>query len=125
MFITESFASGKNYSEAKAAKIDEEIARFIEEAHQRVHKILSERRNVLGDLAHLLSQKESVPGEGLRKMLSNAAPGMASTAPGRLSRDIIGKGDKMGDKGKRDKGKREQQKKGKQTPQLKRKQKNI
>jgi hypothetical protein len=47
MFLPESFSSGKNYSEAKAAQIDEEVARFVEEAHQRVRKILSERRTVL------------------------------------------------------------------------------
>ncbi|MEX1349304.1 MAG: hypothetical protein AB1Z31_16380 [Desulfobacterales bacterium] len=59
--------------------MDEEVARFVEEAHQRVHKILSERRTVLDDLAHLLSQKESVQGEELRKMLSKStAPEMAN-----------------------------------------------
>jgi cell division protease FtsH len=74
MFLPESFSSGKNYSEAKAAQIDEEVARFVEEAHQRVRKILSERRAVLDDLARLLSQKESVQGEELRKMLSARYP---------------------------------------------------
>jgi cell division protease FtsH len=69
MFLPESFSPGKNYSEAKAAQIDEEVTRFVEEAHQRVRKILSEQRTVLDDLAHLLSQKESVQGEVLRKML--------------------------------------------------------
>jgi cell division protease FtsH len=78
MFLPESFSSGKNYSEAKAAQIDEEVTRFVEEAHQRVRKILSERRNVLDDLAHLLSQKESVQGEELRKMLSAAASAIAA-----------------------------------------------
>jgi cell division protease FtsH len=72
VFLPESFASGKNYSEAKAAQIDEEVARFVEEAHQRVHKILLERRTVLDDLAHLLSQKESVQGDELRKMMSES-----------------------------------------------------
>ena len=70
MFLPENFSPDKNYSEAKAAQIDEEVTRFVEEAHQRVRKILSERRTVLDDLAHLLSQKESVQGEELRKMLS-------------------------------------------------------
>ena len=69
MFVPESFSSGKNYSEAKAAQIDEEVTRFVEEAHQRVRKILSERRTILDDLARLLSQKESVQGEELRMML--------------------------------------------------------
>jgi len=69
MFLPESFAPGKKYSEAKAGQIDEEIARLVEEAHQRVRKILSERRTVLDDLARLVSQKEVVLGEELRKML--------------------------------------------------------
>jgi len=57
------------FSEEKAGQIDEEVTRFVEEAHQRVREILSERRNVLDDLAHLLSKKEVVQGEELRKML--------------------------------------------------------
>jgi cell division protease FtsH len=85
MFLPESFASGKAYSEEKASQIDEEVARFVEEAHQRVRKILSERRNVLDDLAHLLSEKESVQGEELRKMLSESPSGMTTASPGRPS----------------------------------------
>jgi len=80
MFLPESFSPGKNYSEAKAAQIDEEVTRFVEEAHQRVRKILSERRTVLDDLAHLLSEKESVQGEELRKMLSAASSGMTTSS---------------------------------------------
>jgi cell division protease FtsH len=74
MFMPEGFGPGKNYSEAKAAEIDEEIARLVEEAHQRVQKILSERRQVLNELAQLLSEKESVHGDELRKMLAVAKP---------------------------------------------------
>jgi cell division protease FtsH len=75
MFLPDSFAPSKSYSEAKAAQIDEEVTRFVEEAHQRVREILSERRTVLDDLAQLLSQKESVQGEELRKMLSESKKG--------------------------------------------------
>ena len=85
MFLPESFASGKNYSEAKAAQIDDEVARFVAEAHQRVRNILSERRTVLDDLAHRLCQEESVQGEDLRKMLSESTPGAASSTPRRSS----------------------------------------
>ncbi len=80
MFLPESFSPGKNYSETKAAEIDEEVTRFIEEAHQRVRNILSGRRTILDDLAHLLSQKESVQGDELRKMLSAAPPVMADSS---------------------------------------------
>jgi cell division protease FtsH len=70
MFLPGNFAQSNTYSEEKSAQIDGEITRFIDEAHQRVKKILLERRKVLDELAHLLSEKESVQGEELRKMLS-------------------------------------------------------
>ena len=78
MFMPESFSSGKIYSEAMAARIDEEVSRFIAAAHQRVRKILSERRTVLDDLARLLSQQESVQGEELRQMLAAAKSALAA-----------------------------------------------
>ena len=81
MFLPENFSPGKNYSEAKAAEIDDEIARLVDDAHQRVRKILSERRGVLDELAHLLAEKEIVGGEELRRMLAAATPGNATSAP--------------------------------------------
>jgi len=48
---------------------------------------------VLDDLAHLFSQKESVQGEELGKMLLAATPGMATSSPVQPSRNITGKGD--------------------------------
>ncbi len=69
MFLPESFSSSKTYSEAKAAEIDEEIARVLKDAHGRVQQILSEKRPILGELAALLLDKEIVQGEELRKML--------------------------------------------------------
>jgi cell division protease FtsH len=80
MFLPDNFSSGKNYSEAKAAQIDEEVTRFIEDAHQRVRGILAERRAVLDDLARLLSEKESVQGDELRAMLAAAAAGAETAA---------------------------------------------
>jgi cell division protease FtsH len=94
MFLPESFASAKQYSEAKAAQIDDEVFRFVDEAHQRVRKILSERRPVLDDLARLLSKKESVKGEELRQMLSAAVPGAASSSPVQPSRNLTGNEEK-------------------------------
>jgi cell division protease FtsH len=90
MFLPDGYASGKNYSEAKAAQIDEEVARFIKEAHSRVRTILAERRTVLDDLAHLLSRQESVQGEELRKMLSAAATETAVSSPLPSSPDPTG-----------------------------------
>jgi cell division protease FtsH len=72
MFMPDNFSQGKAYSETKAAQIDEEISGVIEEAHKRVQKILTERRGILDNLAHLLIQNEIVQGEELREMLSQS-----------------------------------------------------
>jgi cell division protease FtsH len=75
MFMPESFMpGGKSYSEEKAAEIDGEISKVMEEAHRRVRQILSDRRKILNDLAHLLLEKEIVQGEELRKMLAKPEP---------------------------------------------------
>jgi cell division protease FtsH len=89
MFMPETFSGGgKAYSEEKAAQIDEEISKVLEEAHERVRGILSERRKILDDLARLLLEKEVVQGEELRAMLSKSAPGLALPTPGKPSPDL-------------------------------------
>jgi cell division protease FtsH len=74
MFSPGNFAPGNTTSEEKSAQIDAEISRFIDEAHQRVRTILSERRRSLDELARLLSEKESVQGDELRRMLAESGP---------------------------------------------------
>jgi cell division protease FtsH len=75
MFMPESLmpGAGKTYSEEKAAEIDSEIFRVMEESHQRVQKMLLERRQILTDLARLLLEKEIVQGEELRKMMGKGS----------------------------------------------------
>ena len=90
MFLPDSYTPAKSYSEAKAAQIDEEIMRFVEEAHKRVRAILAERRTVLDDLAHLLSNQESVQGDELRRMLSATAPDLADSSPDQSSPGLTG-----------------------------------
>jgi cell division protease FtsH len=81
-FLPTGFTPGKTYSEEKAGQIDEEVTRVIEEAHQRVRGILSAHRNVLDDLARLVSQKEVVQGEELRKMLGKTPVESSPTPEG-------------------------------------------
>jgi len=72
MFLPENYAPNKTYSETKATQIDEEISNLMEQTHQRVRDILSHRRQVLDNLAQLLSEKEIVQGAELRQMLSDS-----------------------------------------------------
>jgi cell division protease FtsH len=79
-FFPGGYNSHKAYSEKKAAQIDDEVTRVIEEAHQRVRGILSAHRKVLDELADLLSREEVVQGAELRKMLRKT-PGLTEPAP--------------------------------------------
>jgi hypothetical protein len=81
MFLPGNFAQSDTYREEKPAQIDEEIERFTDEAHQRVKKILSDRRKVLDELAHLLSEKESVQGDELRKMFPETERDLLTLSP--------------------------------------------
>ncbi len=49
----------------KRIQIDEEISRVMEEAHQRVQKILSEKRSMLDELAAISSVQERALGDDL------------------------------------------------------------
>ena len=69
MFLPDNFTQNKNYSEEKAAEIDEEITRLMEEAHKRVRDILKARRTVMDALAALVSQREIVQGDELRMLM--------------------------------------------------------
>ncbi|MCX5813697.1 MAG: ATP-dependent zinc metalloprotease FtsH [Proteobacteria bacterium] len=82
LFLPESYSQNKTYSETKATQIDEEISQVMEQAHKRVQKILTERKEILDALARLLSQNEIVQGEELRKMLSEFTAGETSQIPG-------------------------------------------
>ena len=68
-FLPGTSPPNKAYSEEKAAQIDEEISKVVEQTHQRVREILSSRRNTLDEVAHLLSRKEVVQGGELRELM--------------------------------------------------------
>lgn len=81
MFLPDTLSPTKAYSEAKAAEIDEEISRVFKESHERVRRILSEKRPILEALAKLLLEKEIVPGEELRRMLDKPETPLELPAP--------------------------------------------
>jgi len=60
----------KNYSEEIAAKIDKEIAFFIELAHAKAKKILSTNRKKLDELASELLKKETIEGKDFEILMA-------------------------------------------------------
>jgi len=68
-------AARGNYSEQTARLIDEEIARLIHEAHERVHHTLTDKRAALDALAGMLLEHEVVDRSVLEQVLrSQPAP---------------------------------------------------
>jgi cell division protease FtsH len=69
LFLPSSLISSREYSEDTARQIDEEVKKIVDEAHQKVKKILTAQRDKLEELARLLLDKEVVEEEDLKKIL--------------------------------------------------------
>lgn len=68
IFLGRDFAAGKGYSDAKAAEIDEEIHRLIQEANTRCRKLLEENREQMVRVAEYLRRNETIDGDVFRKL---------------------------------------------------------
>jgi cell division protease FtsH len=61
----------KDYSEATAQEIDQEVAALVNRAHQRAKGVLEKDRGVLEKAAKILLEKEVLEGEELREILNS------------------------------------------------------
>jgi cell division protease FtsH len=61
-------------SDTTARVIDEEVARLINEAHDRARVILEKDREMLAKLSDVLIEREVIEGAELRRYLSGEAP---------------------------------------------------
>ncbi len=75
VFLGEELAKGRNYSDATAREVDQEVRRITEEAFERAKNTLEANRDALDRLADLLIEDEEVPGEKVVALLGHAAEG--------------------------------------------------
>jgi cell division protease FtsH len=68
----------KDYSEATAQEIDQEVAALVQRAHQRAREVLEKDRAVLKIAAKILLEKEVLEGEELREILNSHTPDAAT-----------------------------------------------
>ena len=74
-FIDQGFSPERgNYAEETARKIDAEIKRIIDEAHDTALRVLRERRAVLDELSTRLLDREVIEGDELRELLGPTPP---------------------------------------------------
>ena len=78
-FLGYDMSQGRDYSETTAARIDQEVLRLIEEAHEEVRRRLTDNRQKLDRLVDALLREETVGSDELDRILgprtdSNQAP---------------------------------------------------
>ena len=76
VFLGREIAQHRDYSEATAQKIDEEIMKLISTAHQAAKEVLNDNLDILHQLAELLLEKETVMGKELDELIHELRPGI-------------------------------------------------
>ena len=71
----------KDYSEATAQEIDQEVHALVEQAHRQATEILASRRSTLEKVAKVLLEKEVIEGDALRALLKEEAANQKAAAP--------------------------------------------
>jgi cell division protease FtsH len=68
IFLGREIAQNQDYSEDTALKIDQEVKRFITDNYQRAHRLLSESKNVLVQMADALIAREVLDADQVRRI---------------------------------------------------------
>ena len=76
VFLGREIAQHRDYSEATAQKIDEEINKLIKNSYDRAKIVLNENLDILHKLAEVLLEKETVMGKELDELIHSLRPGI-------------------------------------------------
>ena len=76
VFLGREIAQHRDYSEATAKKIDEEINKLIKSSYGRAKTVLKENLDILHKLAESLLEKETVMGKELDELIHTLRPGI-------------------------------------------------
>ena len=73
-FLGREHTAGSGHSGELAARIDEEVARLLDEAHERARRILEQHRSALDLLTAALLERETLADDELADLLAAATP---------------------------------------------------
>ena len=76
IFLGREIAQHRDYSEATAQKIDEEVTKLIDDSYQRAKTVLEENIDILHQLAEMLLERETVQGSELDELITTLRPGI-------------------------------------------------
>ena len=74
IFIGREIAQHRDFSEETARRIDDEIAKLINNAYHRAHSVLKDNIDILHRLAEVLLEKETVLGDELDQLILELRP---------------------------------------------------
>ncbi len=123
VFLGKEITEEKDYSEKTAAKIDEEVRKFIEEAYQRAEDILSKEKDLLEKLAQTLMKKETIERKEFERIIDGKEEGEKDEKKDKKKKKKKDK--KKTKKKKEEKGKKDKKKKAKKKEKGKNKGKNF
>ncbi|GAB4300678.1 MAG: ATP-dependent zinc metalloprotease FtsH [Desulfuromonadia bacterium] len=81
IFLGREMAVQKNYSEATAVEIDQEIRRIVEESYEKVLAMLRENIDILHELARQLMEKENLSGAEVDAIITGAGKEPVNPTP--------------------------------------------
>lgn len=77
IFLGREISQSRDYSEATAQKIDNEVSQIVSSCYEKAKSILHENMDILKALAELLLKKETVLGRELDKLIYDMRPDLA------------------------------------------------
>ena len=83
IFLGREIAQHRDYSEATAVRIDEEVRKIVDRAYQRAKDIIEERSDALVRIAEALLEREVLEGDEVRALIEGQElPAVSSTPRG-------------------------------------------
>jgi cell division protease FtsH len=76
IFLGREIAQHRDYSEATAQKIDQEVTKLVDDSYQRAKTVLKENIDILHQLAEMLLERETVQGSELDELIITLRPGI-------------------------------------------------
>jgi len=84
IFLGREIAQHRDYSEATAIRIDEQVRKLVEQGYGRARKVIEERSDGLVRIADALLEREVLDGAEVRMLIQgDKLPAMASPRPPR------------------------------------------
>ncbi len=89
IFLGREMATHKNYSEATAVEIDEEIRSIVDNSYARVLQLLKDNIDILHRLSNALVEKENLSGEEVETIVTGVAPAVATVTGEIVDGEIV------------------------------------